>query len=86
MGALVAIPHEPRCCAQQSELNRRELLALGTLGLAAGAPVTASADAAAEQLTWAPDVAASPTWRIRLWFDSGFAYAAPLEDITIRGA
>ena len=38
MGALVANPREPRCRAQQSELNRREPLALGALGLAAGAP------------------------------------------------
>src|SRR5437588_10751102 len=46
----------------KSELTRRELLALGALGLVTGAPVIARAAGPQGQLTWGIHVSLAPTW------------------------
>ena len=45
-----------------AEISRRDLLALGALGLVAGAPGLARAAGAAGQLTWGVHVSLAPTW------------------------
>jgi peptide/nickel transport system substrate-binding protein len=46
----------------ESNLTRRDILALTALGLAAGGPGTALAAAPGGQLTWAIHVSLAPTW------------------------
>ena len=48
--------------ASQTDLTRRELLALAALGLAAGAPGHAVAADAKGELTWGIHVSLAPTW------------------------
>jgi peptide/nickel transport system substrate-binding protein len=48
--------------SQETDLTRRDLLALTALGLVAGAPAMARAAAPAGQLTWALHVSLAPTW------------------------
>jgi peptide/nickel transport system substrate-binding protein len=48
--------------SKESDLTRRDVLALTALGLVAGAPAVARAAAPAGQLTWALHVSLAPTW------------------------
>ncbi|MBV9374330.1 MAG: ABC transporter substrate-binding protein [Alphaproteobacteria bacterium] len=48
--------------SKQSDLTRRDVLALTAIGLVAGAPAAAAATAPGGQLTWAIHVSLAPTW------------------------
>src|SRR4030088_1027651 len=48
--------------ANGSGINRREVLALAALGLAAGAPIASLAAGPGAQLIWGSHVSLAPTW------------------------
>ena len=48
--------------SSQMQLTRREVLATAALGALAGVPGSASADAAAGQLTWGVHISLAPVW------------------------
>jgi peptide/nickel transport system substrate-binding protein len=62
MGSFVAHRREFGRDQKRPELTRRELLALGALGLIAGAPGLAHAAGPQGQLTWGIHVSLAPTW------------------------
>src|ERR1051325_717424 len=55
-------PERQRLSDNPADMTRRELLALGALGLTAGMPGLAYAAGAAGQLTWGSHVSLAPTW------------------------
>ena len=62
MGSSVANRRKLGPDAKPPELTRRDLLALGTLGLVLGAPGLAQASGPQGQLTWGIHVSLAPTW------------------------